>query len=156
MIHTESAAALRETVKAGRAEHGMQGAGEGNSSPGSRRRIEVVDRPDRRPDFAARMDWCVAGVFEKGNHNPMAVLRGDPSRAGSHSRGGPGPWFIMPSRHLGKTVHVILEVWDDATPALVSYRRVVLTAVARPGPAAAPWVWRGSCGPARCYRSPGR
>jgi hypothetical protein len=28
-------------------------------------------------DFAARMDWCVAGDFKKANHNPIAVLNGD-------------------------------------------------------------------------------
>jgi len=28
-------------------------------------------------DFAARMDWCVAGDSKKANHNPVAVLNGD-------------------------------------------------------------------------------
>jgi len=28
-------------------------------------------------DFAARMDWCVAGEYQKANHNPVAVLNGD-------------------------------------------------------------------------------
>ena len=32
-------------------------------------------------DFAARMDWCVADAFEKANHNPVAVLQGDKSKA---------------------------------------------------------------------------
>jgi len=32
-------------------------------------------------DFAARMDWCVAESFEKANHNPIAVLLGDKSKA---------------------------------------------------------------------------
>jgi hypothetical protein len=31
-------------------------------------------------DFAARMDWCVAGDFKKANHNPVAVLNGDTSK----------------------------------------------------------------------------
>jgi hypothetical protein len=31
-------------------------------------------------DFAARMDWCVAGDFKKANHNPIAVLNGDPTK----------------------------------------------------------------------------
>lgn len=30
-------------------------------------------------DFAARMDWCVADDLTKANHNPIAVLNGDPS-----------------------------------------------------------------------------
>jgi hypothetical protein len=32
-------------------------------------------------DFAARMDWCVADAFEKANHNPVAALQGDTSKA---------------------------------------------------------------------------
>ena len=32
-------------------------------------------------DFAARMDWCVADAFEKANHNPIAVVQGDKSKA---------------------------------------------------------------------------
>ncbi|MFC1633999.1 nucleoside hydrolase-like domain-containing protein [Planctomycetota bacterium] len=32
-------------------------------------------------DFAARMDWCIADTFEKANHNPIAVLQGDKSKA---------------------------------------------------------------------------
>jgi hypothetical protein len=32
-------------------------------------------------DFAARMDWCVAGAFAKANHNPVAAFQGDTSKA---------------------------------------------------------------------------
>lgn len=32
-------------------------------------------------DFAARMDWCVADDFKKANHNPVAVLNGDTTKA---------------------------------------------------------------------------
>ncbi|MBP7050601.1 MAG: DUF1593 domain-containing protein [Phycisphaerae bacterium] len=32
-------------------------------------------------DFAARMDWCVADAYEKANHNPAAVVRGDKTKA---------------------------------------------------------------------------
>lgn len=32
-------------------------------------------------DFAARMDWCVAEEFEAANHNPVAILNGDCSKA---------------------------------------------------------------------------
>lgn len=31
-------------------------------------------------DFAARMDWCVAGEREQANHNPLLVLNGDNSK----------------------------------------------------------------------------
>lgn len=31
-------------------------------------------------DFAARMDWCVTGDFKQANHNPIAVLNGDPTK----------------------------------------------------------------------------
>ena len=28
-------------------------------------------------DFAARMDWCIAGEYKEANHNPVVVLNGD-------------------------------------------------------------------------------
>ena len=31
-------------------------------------------------DFAARLDWCVAGDFKNANHNPIAVLNRDSSK----------------------------------------------------------------------------
>jgi hypothetical protein len=31
-------------------------------------------------DFAARLDWCVAGAFDQANHNPLAVLNGDKTK----------------------------------------------------------------------------
>ena len=31
-------------------------------------------------DFAARMDWCIAEMYGKANHNPVAVLNGDASK----------------------------------------------------------------------------
>jgi hypothetical protein len=37
-------------------------------------------------DFAARMDWCVADTFEKANHNPVAALQGDASKAVAQMR----------------------------------------------------------------------
>lgn len=67
-------------------------------------------------DFAARMDWCVADAREKANHNPVAVLTDDRTRAvaylaarsgetivldatGSHDPDGDGisyRWFVYP------------------------------------------------------------
>jgi len=32
-------------------------------------------------DFAARMDWCVAGSRSEANHNPVAVVDGDETKA---------------------------------------------------------------------------
>ncbi|WP_138484318.1 DUF1593 domain-containing protein [Dyadobacter bucti] len=50
-------------------------------------RIEISDpatiwrwREHYQNDFAARMDWCVTGVFSKANHNPVAVLNKDQSK----------------------------------------------------------------------------
>jgi hypothetical protein len=37
-------------------------------------------RPVVQQDFAARMDWCVADDFKKGNHNPVPVLNGKTSQ----------------------------------------------------------------------------
>jgi len=36
-------------------------------------------RPAFQNDFAARMDWCVADLYEKANHHPVAVLNTDRS-----------------------------------------------------------------------------
>lgn len=41
-------------------------------------------------DFAARMDWCVADSREKANHNPVAALAGDKSKAVAHLTVKPG------------------------------------------------------------------
>jgi hypothetical protein len=37
-------------------------------------------REQYQNDFAARMNWCVAGNFTNANHNPVAVLNGDRSK----------------------------------------------------------------------------
>jgi hypothetical protein len=37
-------------------------------------------RKDFQNDFAARLDWCVAGDFKRANHPPLAVLNGDTTR----------------------------------------------------------------------------
>jgi hypothetical protein len=41
-------------------------------------------------DFAARMDWCVAGDFKQANHNPVAVLNGDRTKRVIHLAAKPG------------------------------------------------------------------
>jgi hypothetical protein len=41
-------------------------------------------------DFAARMDWCVAESYDKANHNPVAAIAGDMSRAVVHMDVKPG------------------------------------------------------------------
>ena len=41
-------------------------------------------------DFAARMDWCVADTFAQANHNPVAVLGGDRSKAVAYLAVRPG------------------------------------------------------------------
>ena len=47
---------------------------------------------------------------------------------------GPRARLVVPRGRPGKTLHVILEVWDDGTPSLVSYRRVVLVLQGARGP----------------------
>lgn len=41
-------------------------------------------------DFAARMDWCVAGDVDEANHNPIAVLNNDRSEDVVQLAGKPG------------------------------------------------------------------
>ena len=121
-------------------------------------------------DFAARMDWCVADEFKKANHNPSAVLNGNPTlsvinlkaKSGEamtlSARGSSDPdghllqyrWFIYPeagtyrgetainssgetvqwmapSVSKPETVHIILQVSDNGSPPLCSYRRAVIS-----------------------------
>lgn len=122
-------------------------------------------------DFAARMDWNIAGDFKKANHNPVVTLNGNPGKATAKAsvkggekvqlsaKGSSDPdgdqlnyrWFVyreaggfsgtleltnttseeisfaMPELKKGQEVHVILEVKDSGTPALFSYRRILLT-----------------------------
>jgi hypothetical protein len=130
-------------------------------------------------DFAARMDWCVKDVKD-ANHNPVAILNGDLSKAvlriacrsgdqvcldaagTSDPDGNPTTikWWVYPEAstlrnergqpmvpqiknddsssvekicvdipatpHPGE-LHVIMEVTDNGTPSLTSYRRAVIT-----------------------------
>ncbi len=41
-------------------------------------------------DFAARMDWCVAGTYREANHNPVPVLNGDRTKRVVTLRARPG------------------------------------------------------------------
>jgi hypothetical protein len=47
-------------------------------------------RPAFQADFRARLRWCTAGTFRSANHNPVAVLNGDRSRAAVALRARPG------------------------------------------------------------------
>lgn len=121
-------------------------------------------------DFAARMNWCVADVYSKANHNPIAVLNGDSTKmvlkiiannAATISLSANGTfdpdgnkitmkWWIyqdaggVPGATLGNDlgtstvvnlsqvkkkgqIHIIFEAKDNGTPALVAYRRVIIT-----------------------------
>jgi hypothetical protein len=52
-------------------------------------------RPDYQQDFAARMDWCVAGVFAAANHNPIPALNGDSSKAVMRVRATAGSMVML-------------------------------------------------------------
>ncbi len=122
-------------------------------------------------DFAARMDWNIAGDFKKANHNPVVTLNGNIGKAIAKAsikagekvqlsaKGSSDPdgdrlnyrWFIyreaggfdgplelaaptseeinftMPELKNGQQLHVILEVKDAGSPALFSFRRILLT-----------------------------
>jgi len=124
-------------------------------------------------DFAARMDWSVAGDRSAANHNPVAVVNGDKTKGvlrvevtsgkevALSAEGTSDPdgnrlrftWyqypeagslagsvdvieahaercrFMAPQVKKPETVHVILEVRDDGSPNLVSYRRAIVTVV---------------------------
>lgn len=135
-------------------------------------------------DFAARMDWTIQD-FKHANHNPLAVVNGQPGTAPYETTAEPGQtisldatgssdpdgqplryrWFVYEEAGLNGThganvvlsgaetahaqlaikspcraawipglipcrgegiAHVILEVTDEGTPRLTSYRRIVV------------------------------
>ncbi|MBL9139449.1 MAG: DUF1593 domain-containing protein [Verrucomicrobiales bacterium] len=53
-------------------------------------------------DFAARMDWCVSGDFNKANHNPVVVLNRDRSKR-----------IVEISAKSGETVRLTAEGTSD-------------------------------------------
>jgi hypothetical protein len=51
---------------------------------------------------------------------------------------GPRARIVVPRGRPGQTCHVILEVWDDGAPSLVSYRRLVFVIGGPPPPLSRP------------------
>lgn len=118
-------------------------------------------------DFAGRMRWCKLS-YNEANHNPVAVIEGDSTRAVLYRTVQSGKniyidagssydpdenqlnfnWWIyheasstsaiVRNNHDGVArietyetshngdIHVILEVTDDGTPQLYTYRRIIL------------------------------
>lgn len=52
-------------------------------------------RADYQLDFAARMDWCIAGSFAQANHPPVPSLNGDSSKAVMHVAAKPGAMISL-------------------------------------------------------------
>jgi hypothetical protein len=121
-------------------------------------------------DFAARMDWCIAGTYKEANHNPVVAINGNASKAVVHIKAAAGEtvklsaagskdpdgsellyrWFlyneagnykgkltltggsedeisfVVPQLKKEETLHIICEVKDNETPALYSYRRIIV------------------------------
>jgi hypothetical protein len=46
-------------------------------------------------DFAARMDWSIAGKYEDANHHPSAVLNGDRTRNAIYRTARPGSGMVL-------------------------------------------------------------
>jgi hypothetical protein len=69
-------------------------------------------------DFAARMDWCVAGTFEAANHNPVAAFDNDKSKAIVHLAVKPGDTVKLTAAGTrdpdGDTVSYRWFIYDEA------------------------------------------
>ncbi|MBR5211094.1 MAG: DUF1593 domain-containing protein [Bacteroidales bacterium] len=127
-------------------------------------------------NFAARMSWTAAGIYEEANHHPVAMIGrdrtlecltksvrpgtvlkvdasstydpdGDPMTFRWEIYKEPGTYkgriqlqgadlpecsVMIPDEAAGSVIHLVLEVTDSGTPALTSYRRVVINVKGRP------------------------
>jgi hypothetical protein len=99
--------------------------------------------------FEARMEWQQAGAHEEANHNPVVILNGNALKYrwwqyyeadgcnGKGPDGGPAvsvanaasrnARFTAPLVGASTDIHIILEVKDNGSPKLTSYRRIVVT-----------------------------
>lgn len=82
-------------------------------------------------DFAARMDWSATGSFDAANHNPVAVVNGDATENVIYLDSGGRESITLSADGSfdpdGGTLHVILQINDNGTPNLYSYRRIVIS-----------------------------
>jgi hypothetical protein len=84
--------------------------------------VELTAAGSHDPDGdALRFRWWV--YPEAGKHGREAAIDGSTS---------PQARLLVPEDAAGSTLHVILEVTDDGTPPLTSYRRVVVDVASDP------------------------
>jgi hypothetical protein len=62
-------------------------------------------------DFAARMDWCVAGDYKAANHNPVVAINGNVSKD-----------VVLIKRAAGETLRLSAKGTKDPDGNGVSYR----------------------------------
>ncbi|MDE6652915.1 MAG: hypothetical protein K2K37_00815, partial [Muribaculaceae bacterium] len=86
-----------------------------NVKPGERISLDASDSVDPDGD-SLTFEWIY--YSEPSTYKGNVVLSGN----------GPEMTFVVPEDAGGLTMHVILRVTDDGTPALSSYRRFVFVA----------------------------
>ena len=85
------------------------------AAPGSVVNLSAAGSTDPDGDSLSYKWWNYA---EADTHTGTITLSNSTSASAS---------FTLPSNSAGKTIHVILEVTDNGSPALTSYRRLVVT-----------------------------
>ena len=69
-------------------------------------------------DFAARMDWCVASTYSEANHNPVAILNSDTSKAVIKINGGIGSVVKLNAQHSydpdGDVINIHWFIYKEA------------------------------------------
>ena len=76
-------------------------------------------------NFAARMLWTTTNnlIYRWSVYSEPGSYQGDVKIEGNNAE---KCKVHIPSNTAGKNIHIILELTDEATPALTVYRRVVL------------------------------
>ncbi len=90
---------------------------EGDREVRSGQKVILNARGTRDPDGnKITFNWWQ--YKEAGTYNDTVTIKGGANTKAS---------FIAPTVSSQKTIHIILEVTDKGTPALVSYRRIIIT-----------------------------
>ena len=101
---------------------GGRGPLELTAPPGARVDLDATGSYDPDHDVLEYRWWqyAEAGVEPSGAARPPTLqIQGAGSMRAS---------FVMPTTQLRTALHIILEIHDDGTPSLTSYRRVIVTA----------------------------
>jgi hypothetical protein len=93
------------------------------ASPGQTLRLSAAGSRDPDPGDRVRYRWW---QYREAGSYPSRISIPEPEEKSVA--------LVVPDDAAGSTLHVILEATDDGTPALTSYRRVLVHAIEQPRP----------------------